>query len=186
MQANKLLIIITIILFVSTGCSKSSSGFILQNFEVSNPKLETIINIISNDLKKNEYIIVIDFLVKDSVPEFWFSFHKKDELRDYYIFFLNRRIIGYLTKNNSEIILLSRINYKDDFEGLFCKFIYPTEKKKKFDYIYFPDNQYKMYEEKITDDRSVVKVSRWPPEFYEYHDCGYIKFRYINNKFINL
>ena len=180
--------IISLILIISS-CNKSSSGFVLQNFEVSNHKLDSlIINLTGEYIKKykeeDRQIIVLELLSNDSIPEFWFSFHEKNELRDYLIFQQNRRIIGYITKNNLQIILLSKINSKIEFENTFCTFIYPTEKKQRCDYIYFPDYQYKMYEEiKINDKR--VKVSHWP-EIIGCHRYGYYQFKYINNRFINL
>jgi len=180
--------IISLILIISS-CNKSSSGFVLQNFEVSNHKLDSlIINLTGEYIKKykeeDRQIIVLELLSNDSIPEFWFSFHEKNELRDYLIFQQNRRIIGYITKNNLQIILLSKINSKIEFENTFCTFIYPTEKMQRFDYIYFPDDQYKMYEEiKINDKR--VKVSRWP-EIIGCHRYGYYQFKYRNNRFINL
>jgi hypothetical protein len=185
----KSFIFIISLILVTSSCSKSPSGFVLQNFEVSNHKLDSLINSLTSEYlkkskEKDRQIIVLELLVNDSIPEFWFSFHEKNELRDYFIFQQNRRIIGYITKNNLQIILLSKINSKIEFENTFCTFIYPTEKKQRFDYIYFPDDQYKMYEEvKINDKR--VKVSRWP-EIIGCHRYGYYQFKYINNRFINL
>jgi len=191
MQENRFksfIFIISFILVISS-CSKSPSGFVLQNFEVSNHKLDSLINSLTSEyIKKskdeNKQIIVLEFLVNDSIPEFWFSFHEKNELRDYFIFQQNRRIIGYITKNNLQVILLSKINSKIEFENAFCTFIYPTEIKQRFEYIYFPDDQYKMYEEIKINDK-YVKVSRWP-EIIGCHRYGYYQFKYINNRFVNL
>lgn len=184
----KLFIFIISLIFVIASCSKPSSGFVLQNFEVSNHKLDSLINILTCEYKKKykeeeRKIIVLEFLVNDSIPEFWFSFHEKNELRDYYIFNQNRRVIGYLSKNNFQILLLSRINSKIEFEEAFSAFIYPTEKKQRFDYLYFPDNQYKLYEEMDIDGKR-VKVSCWP-ETTGCHRYGYYQFIYKNNRFIN-
>lgn len=184
----KAFIFIISLIFTITSCSKSPSGFVLQNFEVSNHKLDSIVGILTREYEKKDeekerQIIVLELLVNDSIPEFWFSFHEKNELRDYFVFHQNRRIIGYLTKSNFQIVLLSKINSKIEFEEAFCTFIYPTEKKQRFDYIYFPDDQYKMYDEiEINDKR--VKVSRWP-EIIGCHRYGYYQFKYKNNKFIN-
>ena len=181
------IIIISIVACVS--CNKHSSGFVLQNFEISNHKLDSITSLytkyyleVENNKKR---VIVLEFLIRDSLPEFWFSIHGKDELRDHYIFHYNTRIIGYLTRNNCQIILLSRINFKDQFESTFCKFIYPTEKKEKIDYLFFPDNQYLMYEEIEIPGRGLVKLSRWPVDNIPY-TYRYYKLKYINNKFVDL
>ena len=129
-------------------------------------------------------VIVLEFLMKDSLPEFWFSFHSKDELRDIYIFGQNKRIIGYFSKNNVEIVLLSRINYKYEFEERFCKFIYPTNDNLIFDYIYFPDNQYKMYEYLNYEGEKPMKINCWPelPGIYDYR---YSRFKYLDNHVVN-
>lgn len=179
--------IISLILAI-TSCSKPQTGFVLQNFEVSNHKLDSLINTLTREYEKKckedeRQIIVLELLINDSIPEFWFSFHEKNELRDYFIFHQNRRIIGYITKNDFQIILLSKINSKIEFEEAFCTFIYPSEKKQKFDYIYFPDNQYKMYEEIEIDDKR-IKVSRWP-EIISCRRYGYYQFKYTNNQFVN-
>jgi len=187
-QVNKLFFIILISIVVSVSCNKQSSGFVLQNFEISNHKLDSVTLLytkhyvdIENDKKK---VIVLEFLIKDSLPEFWFSMHGKDELRDYYIFHYNSRIIGYITRNNCQIILLSRINFKDQFEASFYKFIYPTEKKERINYLFFPDNQYLMSEEIEIPGRGQVKISRWPVVPVP-HTYSYYKLKYINNKFID-
>lgn len=188
MRVNKLLFIIIISIVVSVSCKNQSNSFILQNFEISNHKLDSVISLytqyyIDTDNNKKE-IIVLEFLIRDSFPEFWFSIHNKDELRDYYIFHQNRRIIGYLTRNNCQIILLSRINFKDEFEASFCKFIYPTEKKDRIEYLFFPNNQYLMYEEVEIPERGLIKLSRWPVDYIP-HTYSYYKLRYINNEFVS-
>jgi len=173
---------------VSESCNKQSSGFVLQNFEISNHKLDSITILYTKHYvdteKDKKKVVVLEFLIRDSLPEFWFSIHRKDELRDYYIFHYNTRIIGYLTRNNCQIILLSRINLKDKFEASFCKFIYPTEKKERIDYLFFPDNQYLMYEEKEIPGRGLVKLNRWPVDNIPY-TYSYYKLKYINKEFVN-
>lgn len=49
----KLFIFIISLIFVIASCSKPSSGFVLQNFEVSNHKLDSLINILTCEYKKN-------------------------------------------------------------------------------------------------------------------------------------
>lgn len=180
------MLVSSFLLFLLFGCN--NSGFELQRFEASNHGLDSIINIISkgycSKCKENQKkVIVLDFTVdKDSNPEFWFSFHEKDELRDFYIFHLNRRIIGYIVKNNVEIFLLSNIARKDIFEKCFWKFIYPTNENRKFYFLYFPSNQYKQSEE-MTTPYGRKTICRWPSN-YGIHDYVYIYIKYINNRFV--
>ena len=165
-----------------------STNFKLQNFEIINKEFDSIVNIVSKNYCSNcneneKKVIVVDFtLDNNSIPEFWFSFHEKNELRDFYIFHLNRRIIGYVVKNNVDIILLSNVNRKDIFESYFCKFIRPTEITKKINYLYFPNNQYKQSELIKTSDGQKT-ISRWP-DHYGIHDYIYIHFKFINNKIV--
>lgn len=192
-QANKaifILLFLVLSLFV-VSCSQYSDGFVLQNFEVSNSNLDSIVNKLSNEYAKNtknenRKIIVLDFRLIDSIPQFWFSFHTKDDLRDYFIFYQNRRIIGYLTKSYNDIILLSDINAKNKFEDVFSNFIYPTKKKKRFDFLYFPDNQYNNDStEVISDNGAVAKEYSWP-NIVCMRDYAYIQYKFINDEFVNV
>ena len=66
------------------------------------------------------------------------------------------KIIGYID-NTVPIILLSTINSSYELI-LFDKLIYPTVGKKKFSYIYFPNNMYDLYfqsYDSITDPKNI-------------------------------
>ncbi|MDD4970296.1 MAG: hypothetical protein PHT07_12800 [Paludibacter sp.] len=182
-------VLIPILIFLLISCKPVPCGFNLQKFEISNHKLDSIINKFTAEYGKNcsiekRKIIVLDLRFIDSIPQFWFSFHEKDELRDFFIFYQNRRIIGYLTKNKSELIVLSDVNSKNKFEKLFSNFIYPTKKSKIFDYIFFPDNQFKNDSVELKINGVIVKEYSWP-EVTSMHDYPHIPFKYINNDFIN-
>lgn len=187
--AIKLICLLAILFIIS--CNHFSNGFVLQDFDVSNSKLDSIINRLSNEYEKNTQdddrkMIVLDFRFIDSIPQFWFSFHEKDELRDFFIFYQNRRIIGYLSKNNIDIILTSDVNSKSKFEEIFSGFIKPTKKKKVFEFLYFPDNQYVNDSiEVLSDNGTVVKEYSWP-DIICMRDYSYIQYKYINNNFINV
>ena len=183
------LLFISILVLLLMSCKRVSCGFNLQKFEISNHKLDSIIGKLTAEYEKNcsiekRKIVVLDLRFIDSIPQFWFSFHEKDELRDYFIFYQNRRIIGYLSKNNTELILLSDINSKNEFEKLFSNFIYPTKKKKIFEYIFFPNNQYKNDSTELKIKDVIMKEYSWP-EGTNMHDYPHIPFKYINKEFIN-
>ena len=198
MSTSKLKILLSIIIiicgFTSCRTSCTSDGFNLQNFEISNHKLDSIVNVFTHEYNKNtkknsevksNNVIVIDLQFIDSIPQFWFSINDEKELREKYIFQQNRRIIGYLTRNNCNIILLSGINSKNEFENIFGQFVFPTKLKKTFDFLYFPDNQYETdsIEVKIKDGK-IIKRGIWPIT-YSMYDYTHIQFDYINNEFVN-
>lgn len=132
-----------------TNCKKESkhNGFVLQNFKVINSELISIINGIKDSayiLKESDDVIILELKVHDSVPMFCLTSAKRNKLNEYFIYSSNSRIVGYIEdkKLPTEIIVLSDINNKVSFELAFYKFLIPTEDKKYFEYIYFPDNQY--------------------------------------------
>lgn len=123
------------------------NGFVLQNFKIINSQLSAIIK----GIKDSAYIsttvndvIVLELSIRDSVPEFCLTSARKDKLNEYYIYSSNSRIIGYVEDKSiqTEVIVLSDIDNKVDFEMAFYKFLVPTNDTKYFEYIYFPDNQY--------------------------------------------
>ena len=192
MLANRIniLLLLSIILFVLNSCKKKSNGYNLQKFEISNHKLDSIVNKFTAEYEKNcspkeRKIIVLDLIYKDSIPQFWFTFLKKEELINSYIYYYNKRIVGYITRNNSDLILLSNINYKIEFENIFSGFIYPTKKNKIFDYINFPNNQYKNDSTEIGINDKVIIHNSWP-EVALSIDYAYVIFEYRDKKFINI
>ena len=127
-------------------CKKESkhNGFTLQRFKIVNGQLDSIIQTLKENkhiLKQGENVIVLVLRVYDSNPEFCFTSAKAKDVSEEYIYSNNRRIIGYID-NIIPIIVLSTDSNKYDFESTFYRFLIPTNGKKYFEYINFPDNQY--------------------------------------------
>ena len=150
-EKNNIQFLYIVVMFVIllTGCNSKPkhNGFILQRFNVVNNQLRSIIHGIKDSaqiLKYGDDVIVLVLRINDSIPEFCFASTKKKELNEEYISSSNKRIVGYIVDKSlpAEIIVLSNINSRDDFEMIFYKFLVPTVDKKCFDYIYYPDNQY--------------------------------------------
>ena len=138
-----------LIVFGTVSCKEKTkqNGFVLQKFKVINTQLSSIIKGIKDSafiLKETNEIIVLRLRIHDSLPTFCLTSAKINKLNEYFIYSSNSRIVGYIEDESipTEVIVLSDINNKIDFEMAFYKFLIPTKDKKCFEYIYFPDNQY--------------------------------------------
>lgn len=174
-----ILIISSIVIIGLTSCNNKSNssrlGFNLQEFKVINPILDTIINGVKDSthiLAYEDNVIVLILRVYDSKLEFCFTSSKAKDVSPDYIFQENYRIVGYL-KNDTPIIVLSAVMNKYELETTFYSFLIPTETKKYFEYIQFPDDQYKVNE----------KGHPLPPyNFDPYYYC----FSFDGNRFVSV
>lgn len=156
--------------------NKSHKGFVLQNFKVNDSHLRSIIRGIKDSayiLDGENNVIVMELGVYDNLPLFSLSSSKKNAINEYFIFSCNARVVGYIEDENipTDIIVLSDINSRVDFEMAFYKFLTPTKEKKSFEYIYFPDDQY------YADEKGFGS----PPPFFDAYFYHYI---YKDGKFI--
>lgn len=190
---SRLILIFILLLNIFSSCDRriNNCSFRLQEFVISNYGLDSIVNLFTHDYNSvnnnmdNGNVIVIDFQYHDSIPQVWISIHEKNELRDKYIFQQNKRIIGYLIKNERTIVLLSGVNLKSDFEFIFGSFIYPKSNTKRFDYIFYPDNQYESDSVVVRlESGDVIKKSRWPV-VYSMYNPHYVQFKYVDGVFVD-
>lgn len=155
-------------------------GFVLQEFNVINPKLDSIISIVQKQpkiLAQDDDVIVLILRDYDSKPEFCFTSCKSLEVSEKYIYNNTRRIVGYID-NPVPIIILSDVLNIYDFEAIFYKFLRPTIVKRRFEYLYFPDNQY------YADVHGAGKIpSFFDPYFYVFSFDGdsFEKMNYYDN-----
>lgn len=179
-KRNRILMVCLGFLFVLafSNCKNKllHNGLKLQRFKVINTQLDSIIRGIKDStyiLKHGDDVIVLVLRTYKSNPEFCFTSTKKDKLNEYFIFSSNSRIVGYIEDKSlmTEVIVLSNINNRVDFEMTFYKFLIPTKDKKDFDYIYFPDDQYSV------DDRGFGP----PPPFF---DPYFYYYTYKGNKIL--
>nr|WP_320059426.1 hypothetical protein [uncultured Bacteroides sp.] len=148
-KGNRILIVCIGFLFMLafSNCKNKSkhNGFELQRFKVINSQLDSIIHGIKDSthiLKDGENVLILVLRIYDSNPEFCFTSAKAEDVSDDYIYSNNSRIIGYIDDKMIPIIVLSNEFKKYEFEFYFYKFIIPTNDKKYFDFIYFPNDQY--------------------------------------------
>ena len=171
---STLLFIVFILAFYN--CSNDNSrGFSLQQFDVKNIQLDSIICSFMNnnneeikDLSNKVPILALHHI--DSFPAFNFTFVEKEDVSPYCIFEENRRIVGYVEIKNKDVIVLTKTNSKLYFAMEFYKFLIPTNHTKKFDFIYFPDDMYC-----VPDENGIP----CPPHSFEPNYKVYI---YKNNK----
>jgi len=150
--------IIFLIITLLIGCTvKNNSkgidaekGFNLQKFVIINKELQTVVNDITKGINLDRPAEVLTLTLElrkyKSNLEFWFYLVKKEEVT-YRIFSHNQRIVGYLTDNEKDVLVLSDIDNRFDFEFIFYKFIQPTDTNKRFNFVYFDENQYQVDEQ---------------------------------------
>lgn len=163
-ERNKILCFFIVLLLAVglTSCKKEHkhNGFTLQRFKVVNVHLDSIIHGIRDSvhiLRQGDNVIILVLRIYDSNPEFCFTSAKAEDVSEDYIYSNNSRIIGYIDNNEIPIIVLSNESKKYEFEFYFYKFIIPTNDKKYFDNIYFPDDQYAVDE----------NGKGYPPPFFD-------------------
>lgn len=150
-RSSNILIVCFGLLTVLTmqGCKRDAklNGFFLQRFNVVSDSLISLIHQEEDSadawkFRLDDDINVLNLRVYNSQPEFCFSTANREGFSESYIYLYNLRIVGYIETNRRPLIILSRENDIFKFERIFYKFLIPTDEKKQFDFIYFPDNYY--------------------------------------------
>lgn len=150
MSTIKKMIIYFIILLSFFSCNKKdeslSKGLVLQEFKIMEPIVKTTIHNLSllakKDMKTNKDLcMVLVFKKYDSVPEFWFNLVESEDINSF-ISLDNLRIVGYVTVNSIDVLLLSNIQNRINFEFIFYRFFHPMSLHKKFKDVFFDENQY--------------------------------------------
>lgn len=165
---------ISIILVSITLCScninkdETEQGTILTEFRIANETLDSI----SDDfvqrfssVKKNDRVLLLSFEeVNDSINFVFTTCRSMHEVRIEYLFLQNYRIIGYVNKNDFDIILMTNINFLRITENI-KQMIRPLDNSKLFTGLYY----------------APITKSNWDDGWI--HD-GKIRwhFKYIDNK----
>jgi hypothetical protein len=151
----------------SCSCNSKENGFYLQQFEIKNTQLDSIIQIfIDNEVKTVPNAIPILILHSiDSIPAFYLTETEKKYVSVKYIFQDNNRIVGYTEVKNSDVIILSTINSKFDFEMEFYKYLIPKNNTRLFEFVYFPND---LYCTSLTEDIPC------PPMLFHYQYQKYV------------
>jgi hypothetical protein len=153
-------------------------GFTLQRFDVIEPQLDSLIHSVVIKTEQDMMRVnILELIFAESELNFVFCTSiYKDMVSKHHIFGNNKRIVGYIETSVGSMIVLSNVSEQLDFGYVFYKFIRPTDDKKVFDYIYFPDDLYC-----LTDEKGIP----CPPLLYDPIYYWYIfnggKFEFVNN-----
>ena len=123
-------------------CS-SHNGRSLECFEVTNRQLKAIVNTMMQQVfteNTKDKVAVLDIVQEDSTTKFVFSFQNKHRLRDKYIGYKGKRIVGYISQNHRDLIVLTNIHLITELQETLEPLMKPTDKIKNFDFLY-TDNQ---------------------------------------------
>ena len=127
-----------------SSCSPHKS-YLLEYFEVTSTQLDSCLNLV---LKKyfvkdtEQKILVLDFVHSYPGIRIVFSSQDRCRLRNKYIEYTNKRIIGYTIKHNRDIILLTNIDSIDRLKDISEKMIKPTGSIKNFSFLSRPKEIY--------------------------------------------
>ncbi len=139
---NKFLHIVFLLSCIIFNNCSDRKGLFLEEFAVKDIELDSIVNLMIHQEILPNYVWVLELNKKDSVYSFAFSRQEQESVGYKYVYYRNKRIIGFINKNDYDIIVLSDINHKKDFLKSFYHFIEPVCQTKRFPYLFFPDNQY--------------------------------------------
>lgn len=163
--------------FIFFNSCSDRKGLFLEEFAVKDIKLDSIVNLMIHQENLPNYVWVLELNKKDSIYSFAFSRQEQESVGYKYVYYRNKRIIGFINKDDYDIIVLSDINHKKDFLKSFYTFIEPACQTKRFSYLYFPDNQY--CDESMQEYNGI----RIPTSGLSYEPT-YTEFLYKNREFI--
>ena len=133
--------LILCICFVLLSCnSESEQGSILPEYRISDSCLDSVTSVVLKDSKVAEsnktVVLELNVLENDTI-DFVYSFHDDvDNIRTKLIGLTNKRVLGFTTKNDIEILLLTNINSYHDLCKLKC-LLTPGTEEKRFVYLYY-------------------------------------------------
>ena len=137
-----------LILSCSHKRDKKPEGFVLQEFNIIENQLYELLKSMHDSayiLKNNivaspeEEVLVLIFrqLYGFNIGSITYR-----EISEYKISIQNFRIVGYVDNKDFFVLLFSDIRNLFELQPILHKLIAPTNKRRKFDYIYLLDNLY--------------------------------------------
>lgn len=105
--------------------------------------LDSVVSYLKEDYSSD---LVLELMKSDSLLSIDVSLYDRN-LISKYIYYNNRRIVGFLEKNKDTVLILSNIDNLYDLGESFSKFLYPTKQKGTFRYLQIPLSQYEMEED---------------------------------------
>lgn len=141
-----------LILSCSHKRDKKPEGFVLQEFNIIENQLYELLKsmhdsayILKNNIvasPEEEVLVLIFRQFTDSVYGFNIGSITYREISEYKISIQNFRIVGYVDNKDFFVLLFSDIRNLFELQPILHKLIAPTNKRRKFDYIYLLDNLY--------------------------------------------
>ena len=191
---KKLFIILTMLLLILS-CShkrdKKPEGFVLQEFNIIENQLYELLKsmhdsayILKNNIvasPEEEVLVLIFRQFTDSVYEINIGSITYREISEYKISIQNFRIVGYVDNKDFFVLLFSDIRNLFELQPILHKLIAPTNKRRKFDYIYLLDNLYLDKSSSKESPNLLSEKKTWIP-IPSLYDPYYYKYKIINGK----
>ena len=150
---SNLLILFVVILCSCKGNSPQSTAVQLNEFIISE-ELDSTFNFVISHLNE-EYTseIVLELMKSDTLSSIDISLQDREYISKY-VYYYNRRVVGFTKKGKDSIIILSNINNLYDLGETFCNYLRPTERKGVITYLKIPLSLYEIpvSNEKLSDD----------------------------------
>lgn len=125
---------------------------VLQEFSIIDSKVDSVTKLVIRELyppkRRVDETMALGFnLMKNDTIDLMYSFHyrKDNELSNVFIPINNKRVVGYVTIEGVDIILLSNINKWTDLTKTLSKMIKPASNSKVFDNVVYSNYTYKRY-----------------------------------------
>lgn len=169
LNGNRISLYLILFILYSCGENKSQTGVQLNEFIV-NEELDSTINYVISNLKEGyECDLVIELMKSDSTLSIDISLQNRKFINTY-IYYYNRRVVGFTKKGKDSIIILSNINHLNDLGKTFCNYLQPIERKGDIHYLQNPLSLYdiKKANRRLLSD-SLCNIGNWTdiPYMYE-------------------
>ena len=154
-KRSNLLILFLVILCSCEGNKPPFTTVQLNEFVISK-ELDNTLDLVISHLKDGYTSeIVLELMKSDTLLSIDISLQEKEYISKY-VYFNNRRVVGFSKKGKDTIIILSNINNLYDMGDSFCDYLQPIERKGIIHYLQIPLSLYEIPNNntKLLDDSS--------------------------------
>lgn len=130
--------------FILFGCMENNSfhtGEQLDEYNISEELDSMVDYVISNLEEKHTCDLVMELMKSDTLLSIDITLQNRS-LINKYIYYYNRRVVGFVKKEEDSIIILSNINSMHDLGNTFGRYLHPTRRKGKFRHLQIPLSLY--------------------------------------------
>ncbi len=168
-RKGKLLILIVFVL-CSCGERKTSFGTMQLNEFVTSKDLDSTIDYVVSHLREGYTSdLVLELMKSDTLLSIEISLQERKYISKY-IYYNNRRVVGFTRRDNDTIIILSNIDNLYDLGASFCNYLQPIECKGDVHYLQIPLSQYEIRNRNKKDSADIfTNRNNWAdiPYMYE-------------------